>query len=82
MLLAVIILWPISLGIAWACGVVWRAKLDKPVVKIIHTVPNDINAVRIVHLDEYMGSVEEVIYKKDSRWQSGFTKVIVKESGL
>jgi len=79
MLLAIIILWPLSLVLAFVYGAYLQSKRPKDKIKIIHTVPDNIDSVRIVHLDEYMGSVEEIVYKKDSRWMSGFNKVVVKQ---
>lgn len=78
MLLAIIFLWPLTVAFAFYGGrLVDSSKKEK--IRIIHTVPDDIDAVRIIHLDEYEGSVEEVQYKKDPRWLVGFKKVIVKK---
>jgi len=77
MLLGIIFLWPLSVVIAYYAGQIIGSK-KKDNIRVIHTVPDDIHAIRIIHLDEYEGSVEEVKYKKDPRWLSGFKKVVIK----
>lgn len=78
MLLGIIILWPLTVVVAYYAGRVIESNKKDNTIRIIHTVPDDIHAIRVIHLDEYEGSVEEIKYKKDPRWLSGFKKVVIK----
>lgn len=77
MLLGIIFLWPLTVVLAYYGGrIIESSKKEK--IRVIHTVPDDIHAIRVIHLDEYNGSVEEIKYQKDPRWLSGFKKVVIK----
>lgn len=82
MLLVIIFLWPLSLGFVFIVGRLYQSRQQPRNLKIIHTVPDNIDAVKIVHLDEYEGPVEEIIYKKNNRWLSGYQKVIINENPI